>query len=76
MNLSVPMFRTTFQPFQSHSSSTSEENRQRSIARVNSKPKQRARTIKPKREIQTPEPVNVDLAVLLFPVNVYGFLII
>jgi len=69
-NVSTPILRS-FQPFQSQPSSTSEENRKRSIVRMNStKPKRRQAT-QLQNEVSVSNPIiNTDLAILLFPVSV------
>jgi hypothetical protein len=74
-NMSMPILRP-FQPFQSQSSSTSEENRRRSMARMSSNRSKRKvqQAVKPCNEPPVPIPMNMDLAVLLFPINVGYFI--
>ena len=70
-NLSMPILQS-FHPFQGQSSSTSEENQRRSIVRINSnRPKQKTQqAAKPCSKPSIPNPINTDLTVLLFPVNI------
>lgn len=71
-NLSMPILRS-FEPFQSQPSSTSEDNRRRSMARMNSgkaKRKPQQTVMKVHHEVPIPQPIDTDLAVLLLPINV------
>ena len=71
-NLSMPILRS-FEPFQSRPSSTSEDNRRRSMARMNSskaKRKPQQTIVKLHNEVPAPQPIDTDLAVLLLPINV------
>lgn len=77
VNTSLPILREFHHPLQHQRTSTSEENRQWSIARMNSLPAKPVGSLKPagrrsKQTIRTPTPVRImtKLAILLFPVKV------
>jgi hypothetical protein len=64
----MPILRT-FHPFQAQPSSTSEENRKRSMAKSTGKPRRRAQ-VRLQEEPSASSPVEADIAILLFPLNV------
>lgn len=71
-NMAIPIFRP-FQPLRSQLSSTSEENRKKSIARMNTtEPKCKGqRAPRSRNEVPVlPTPVT-NVAILLFPINVW-----
>lgn len=72
-NQAAPILRP-FRPFQGQSTSTSEDNRKKSIARKNSNKPRRKTQVATAREEPTSHPLDREVAVLLFPLNVWDIL--
>ena len=69
-NQATPILRS-FHPYQAQPSSSSEDNRKKSIGRMNlNKPRRKARTIKTHDQLSPSDSINRELSVLLFPLNV------
>jgi hypothetical protein len=76
-NYGVPSNQATsilraFHPYQSHPSSTSEENRQMSAARKTNK-KKKTQAAKAREALRSPEPIDTDVSIILFPLSVKIF---